>query len=209
MNKTLQDNVWSILPKEFKEEVKRMYRIADSDVDQMIATIMLENVFGRHNLTSDVEGEEMLTVSRKEVQEMYSAFEEFKDKDNTCFNLETLFGSKCLPDETCNVASKEPNPAEPKNEGTRQEQYVPQNAESGAHSFNHILKDGFREHNRLHIAVMAMQGILSNADRMKKYEYVATKPPCAELEVVVARKALRYADTLIAECEKTDRNNKI
>ena len=49
---------------------------------------------------------------------------------------------------------------------------------------------------------MAMQGILSNADRMNKYEYVATEPPCDELAVVVARKALRYADVLIAECEK-------
>ena len=49
---------------------------------------------------------------------------------------------------------------------------------------------------------MAMQGILSNADRMNKYEYVATEPPCDELAVVVARNALRYADVLIAECEK-------
>ena len=55
-----------------------------------------------------------------------------------------------------------------------------------------------KEHNRLHIAAMAMQGILSNADRMKGYEYVATEPPCEELAVVVARNALRYADALIA-----------
>lgn len=79
---------------------------------------------------------------------------------------------------------------------------VPKKAESGSHSFSHILKDSFRDHNRLHIAAMAMQGILSNADRMKKYEYVATEPPCAELAVVVARKALRYADALISECKK-------
>ena len=79
---------------------------------------------------------------------------------------------------------------------------VPKNAESGTHSFSHILKDDFRDHNRLHIAAMAMQGILSNADRMNKYEYVATEPPCAELAVVVARNALRYADALISECKK-------
>lgn len=91
---------------------------------------------------------------------------------------------------------------EPKDEGTRQEQYVPKNAKSGTHSFNHTLKDDFRDHNRLHIAAMAMQGILSNADRMKKYEYVATEPPCDELAVVVARNALRYADVLIAKCKK-------
>lgn len=74
MDRTTQDLAWSILPKEFKEEVKRMYRIADSDVDQMIATIMLENVFGLHNLTSDAEEEEMLTVSRKQVQKMHAHF---------------------------------------------------------------------------------------------------------------------------------------
>lgn len=109
-----------------------------------------------------------------------------------------------LPDELHedNFAKSEPKPSEPKNEGTHQEQYVPKNAESGTHSLNRILKDDFREHNRLHIAAMAMQGILSNADRMKGYEYVATTPPCEELAVVVARNALRYADALIAECEK-------
>lgn len=60
------------------------------------------------------------------------------------------------------------------------------------------------EHNRLHIAAMAMQGILSNADRMRGYEYVATEPPCEELAVVVARNALRYADALITKVEKKE-----
>lgn len=123
MNKTLQDNVWSILPKEFKDEVKRMYRIADSDVDQMIATIMLENVFGIHNLTSDAEGEEMLTAMKWKVQEQYANYNkelqhdglrhiEYEKAKEVVKVLYYLFGSKCLRDETCNVASKEPNPAE-------------------------------------------------------------------------------------------------
>lgn len=254
MNKTLQDNVWSVLPKEFKEEVKRLWSVEVDCATKYHSelhkhrTDLLYELFGEHLhwqniLTSDAEGEEMLTVSRKEVQEMYSAFEEFKDKDNTCFNLETLFGSKCLPDETCNVASKEPNPAEgydvfndpePKclhfKDGKcahpavahlengklvkgadcdvsscEDVEYEPKPSElkeEADEHFDTIVKGGFREHNRLHIAAMAMQGILSNADRMKKYEYVATEPPYAELEVVVARKALRYADTLIVECKK-------
>lgn len=111
-----------------------------------------------------------------------------------------------LPDELHedNFAKSEPKPSEPKNEGTHQEQYVPKNAESGTHSLNRILKDDFREHNRLHIAAMAMQGILSNADRMKGYEHVATTPPCEELTVVVARNALRYADELLRQSGKGD-----
>ena len=74
MNKELQDLAWSVLPKKFKEEVKLLYRIADSDIDRMIAVIMLENVFGLDNLTSDAEGEdEMLWISRKEVQKHYQS----------------------------------------------------------------------------------------------------------------------------------------
>lgn len=182
---------------------------------------LLEKLFGEHNLTSDgKEEDEMLYVSRKQIDalqgEIFKAIMDAHDADDwqdaahyildvMPRSFAALFGTKCLPDEDVhedNFTSIEPKPAETKNEGTRQEQYVPKNAESGTHSLNHILKDGFREHNRLHIAAMAMQGILSNADRMKGYEYVATEPPCEELAVVVARNALRYADALITEVEK-------
>lgn len=218
MDKTLQDLAWSCLPKEFKEEVKKEYR--KGYVCETLT--MLITLFGHHNLTSDAEGEdEMLYVSSKQIDllqgEIFKAIMDAHDADDwqdaahyildvMPRSFAALFGSKCLPDELNedNFAKSEPKPSEPKNEGTRQKQCVPKNAESGTHSFNHILKDGFREHNRLHIAAMAMQGILSNADRMKRYEYVATEPPCAELAVVVARNALRYADVLIAECEKGD-----
>lgn len=55
---------------------------------------------------------------------------------------------------------------------------------------------------RLHIAAMAMQGLLSNADRMKMYEDVASYPPSDNLTRIVARNALRYADALVAEAQK-------
>ena len=103
--------------------------------------------------------------------------------------LESIFGSKCLPDEDAhedNFATKKPQPAEPKNKDCD----------------NHLADVDKMMDLRLNIAAMAMQGILSNADRMKVYEYVATEPPCAELTVVVARNALRYADALIAEAKK-------
>lgn len=95
MNKTLQDNVWSILPKEFKEEVKKEYYHDDSNPFELA---QLEAIFGYHNLTSDAEGEEMLIISRKEVQEQYQMYRNMgmiKRLDA----LMRLFGSKCLPDE--------------------------------------------------------------------------------------------------------------
>jgi len=64
----------------------------------------------------DAEGEEILTVSRKRVQEMCAANErikaDFPDKETAHISdhinhvLKHLFGSKCLPD---NVDSSEPN----------------------------------------------------------------------------------------------------
>lgn len=56
--------------------------------------------------------------------------------------------------------------------------------------------------NRLHIAAMAMQALLSNADRMKMYEDIASYPPSDNLTRIVARNALRYADALVAEAYK-------
>ena len=95
MNKKLQDYVWSILPKEFKEEVKKEYYHDDSNPFELA---QLEAIFGIHNLISDAEGEEMLIISRKEVQEQYQMYKNMgmiKRLDA----LMRLFGSKCLPDE--------------------------------------------------------------------------------------------------------------
>lgn len=185
MDRELIDKAWACLPKEFKEEVKRMYRIADSDIDQMIATIMLENVFGLDNLTSDTEGEadEVLTVSRKQVQKMYAFNEDILFLDPTHSGakllkakLYALFGSKCLPDE-------EVKPAEPelRSDGT-------------AH-FDNIINYGFRNHNRLHIAAMALQGILSNYQMLQNLTEGETTTE--GVLNCVATAALRYTDTLI------------
>ena len=112
MDKKLQDLAWSILPKEFKEEVRELYDgcIKMMDIRPSASEIYanklttLEYLFGIHNLTSDAEGEEMLTISRKEVQEQYRMYRNMgmiKRLDA----LMRLFGPKCLPDEACNVAS--------------------------------------------------------------------------------------------------------
>lgn len=55
-----------------------------------------------------------------------------------------------------------------------------------------ILKDGFHEHNRLHVAAMAMQGMLSNTTRFSSYEISD-----------LVRISLNCADALLAECESS------
>lgn len=119
MDKTTQDLAWSILPKEFKEEVKEYYD--NSPVLGVNAVLLLENLFGIHNLTSDAEREEMLTVPRSKVQYRFQYAKEGVEENSNYYNgyaqaIYDLFGSKCLPDELNedNFASKKPKPAEPK-----------------------------------------------------------------------------------------------
>lgn len=132
MDKELIDRTWSALPKEFKEEVKYEYRRvatkATKDEYDLGFMHAHEGMFGIHNLTSDVEGEEMLMVSRKRVQEIYTQNqneiirENVSSSDKDCYEtvnevLKTLYGSKCLPDEVGNednFTTKESKPAEPK-----------------------------------------------------------------------------------------------
>lgn len=89
---------------------------------------LFDYLFGTHNLTSDAEGEDMLTVSRKRVQEMYAHYDAicydpqrpkdyiesvYEHADGVTMALDDLFGSKCLPDGAKDGA-KGPNPGEPK-----------------------------------------------------------------------------------------------
>ena len=145
----------------------------------------------QYNLTSDTAGEGMLTCEKSKAMQLYSHLldlvenERMSEHYSKWCDLEReyialfgenvfadYFGSKFLLDELNedNFAKSEPKPSELKNEGTRQEQYVPKNAKSGTHSFSHILKDDFRDHNRLHIAAMAMQGLISKTPRFSSYE---------------------------------------
>lgn len=125
MTKELQNYVWSILPKEFKEEVKKLAQYYSRHVSALFGMerqradkfyCEFVSLFGKHNLTSDAEGEEMLTVPRNKVQELYAKAKDIYDlyTNATCINsleshaidistgkmkiLDTLFGSKCLPD---------------------------------------------------------------------------------------------------------------
>lgn len=122
MNKELIDRVWACLPREFKEEVKYEYtRVTTKGTKDSYDLGFMhahEGMFGHHNLTSDAEGEEMLTVSRKEIQQLVAVNDKLIKKHpgrnsikaiqaktvNTILNR--LFGSKCLPD---NIATSESN----------------------------------------------------------------------------------------------------
>lgn len=238
MNKELIDRVWRCLPREFKEEVKKLYTDAldasnsphepDDRKWGNYRVTLLEKLFGYHNLTSDAEGEEMLTVSRKKVQEKWQRAYEQEAKyseaeqnptarEELYYNrgiisvIDTLFGSKCLPDEPSKLQAscgqvKEPNgtiepkPAEPNPDGDKLPP-EPQPANRTPSSYTQPVTNCHRS-DRLHIAAMAMQALLSNADRMKMYEDIASDPLSDNLTRIVARNALRYADALVAEAQK-------
>lgn len=132
MNKELQDLAWSVLPKEFKEEVKKMFQKDINTCNNMNQAMrcILVDIFGLHNLTSDAEGEEMLHIRRSEVTSRYEAYskESANVKNNEPYLqfcegrlnvLTNLFGSKCLPDlsevkRTLSENLSEQKPAEPK-----------------------------------------------------------------------------------------------
>ena len=261
MTKELQDLAWSVLPKEFKEEVKFEYhRVAtkaskeEYDLGFMHAH---EGMFGIHDLTSDAEGEdEMLTVPRKAIIQAYA---KSCTKRATKYDvgyadcLYNLFGSKCLPDEVKPTESGrfEPKQSEPKfkagdevvwdkriiayvdeilNDGdyiiyTRignrytvhesdLEPYIeptriqtctddcPSQCSSQdqfrdpAKMMDGIIKDGFRKHNRLHIAAMAMAGILANP------KVVYGKCVLKEDRAWVVEMSLSHADALMKAAGK-------
>lgn len=315
MDRELIDHVWKYcLPKEFKEEVKEIYlnAVVHHPCGYNHKTDLMKYLFGRNNLTSDVEGEEILTCEKSKVQRAYNTSREIVKAENPdslmysmhtqiMYVLENIFGSKCLSDEDsgstedalqskcrffidgkckhpvicagCDSSdsaeaeyrpktaepkfkigdkvrvkfnAKElhsnPDPSkniyywqtardkylgkvfkitdiwksgtitlntaevmfwepfdlepytEPKNEGMSQEQCVPKNAESGTHSFNHILKDGFRKERRLNIAAQIVASMIGSDD-WTTWRGGSNK----EIWHNMAKSSLEIADALIAE----------
>lgn len=119
MNEELIDSAWRVLPNEFKEEVKKRYKgcLFTANRYAKVEADLLEEFFGTHNLTSDAEGEEdeMLYVSRKKLQYFYEKLRKVGE-NHAAFALQSLFGSKCLPDNVdsseLNVDSLPQNPTE-------------------------------------------------------------------------------------------------
>lgn len=235
MTKELQDHVWSILPKEFKLEVKKEYR--KGYVCETLT--MLITLFGRHNLTSDAEGGEMLTVEKGKVQFMFDGLDSTRVNDEYDrgykagkeFILHGLFGPKCLPD---NVATSAPNVDSSHGNIDSLSQNPPENCNKA----NHISTDDSKPaeptdfgkevnfptkkqsrnfsqetancDNRLQIAAMAMQGILSNIDLFKNVLETGTETLSGDgfSYQAVAKASLLFADALIAESEKRSGHGK-
>lgn len=124
MTKELQDHVWSILPKEFKEEVNEIYlnAVEHHPCGYNHKTDLMKYLFGRHNLTSDADREEMLYVSSKQIDllqgEIFKAIMDAHDADDwqdaahyildvMPRSFAALFGSECIP-------NKDPKPVESK-----------------------------------------------------------------------------------------------
>ncbi len=203
MTKELQDLAWSVLPKEFKEEVKKVARIYSGrtsalfGAERYIANKFLDEfigLFGLHNLTSDAEGEEMLHIRRSEVIRRYEAYskESANVKNNESYlqfcegrlnALTNLFGSKCLPDEIKPTESGRVE--EPKH-------HIPDPAKM----MDGIVKDGFREHNRLHIAAMLAAGILANR-KLTEWQDIDR-----ETNPGIVKASLRYADALMKAAKR-------
>lgn len=279
MNKELIDKAWACLPRDFKEKVKFEYhRVAtkarkeEYDLGFMHAH---EGMFGIHNLTSDAEGEEMLTAMKWKVQEQYANYNkelkhdglrhiEYEKAKEVVKVLYYLFGSKCLPDDGDNL-SPETKPAEPKfkvgdkvrikgcgyepnlhkgdigeildtndkeqcfvlfkksqawiyidclepyTEPTANYMQVDYHGADTAAStiadscqsqpvtdyFDRIIKDGFRGHNRLHIAAQIVASMIGSDD-WTTWRGGSNK----EIWHNMAKSSLEIADALIAEAEK-------
>lgn len=207
MNKELQDKAWSVLPKEFKEEVKKLYREFTFTREGYYVEL-----FGPHNLTSDAEGEEMLTAPKREVRSIYDNAIELiamtsMDEDSnrmamlTKALLEELFGSKCLPDKVVvaeNATTSKPKPAEPEEKSRNLSQ---ETANCDKH-FDNILKDSFRNERRLNIATQIMSSILSNQMMLNNLAHGETTAEDVVKCVVYA--TMMYTDALLSECEKGD-----
>ncbi len=59
MNKDLQNKAWASLSKEFKEEVKELWEHENKVLMQIDCVTTLNEIFGKHNLTSDADGDEL------------------------------------------------------------------------------------------------------------------------------------------------------
>ncbi len=207
MDKKLQDLAWSILPKEFKEEVENQFRDGFNDDRNAIGRL-----FGIDNLLSDAEGEEMLYCEKGVVLSIFNEnrrilnnitepddIKEIRKTQNIL--LYTLFGSKCLPDEVgneVNFASKEPKPAELNlnKESSTCTNDCPSQCKS--QDFDNIVKDGFSKERRLNIATRFAVSLTTVSYReINRYGKEAK-----EYATDVAKAAFTLADALIKEAEK-------
>lgn len=105
MNKELQNKAWAVLPKEFREEVKKEWKFVDN-VERLTHDAFLRgeysiltSLFSKHNLTSNTEIEEMLIINRKAAEEFYDKYfgKRLCEVNSSSMRdaINTIFGGKC------------------------------------------------------------------------------------------------------------------
>lgn len=207
MTTELQNKAWSVLPKEFKEEVKEEY-FACKHCSAEASAMELEIIFGEHNLTSDAEGEEMLCC---EDYEPKPAEPKFKEGDRAIY---------CIPEKqrikarVVNVRQRSGSTLfntlfnydirldDGRTANWVDEQWLlPDNddqvravTKKASERFDKILAKDLRKEKRLRIATQLMAAMMSNP-------VLFNKSITVEYEDIV-HGSLEYADALIAAAEK-------
>lgn len=173
----------------------------------------LIDLFGEHNLTSDAEGEEMLTVPRSrviEVRNKYATYVGFKLQP-----LYDLFGSKCMPDEEHPKQKDCDNPLADK-EGCKWRNdgkcafdsacyFEPLNPQEPTGHIpdvtkmvDNIIKEGFLKERRCNIAVQMVKAITQSPEIVDRISSSATDSLLDD----ILSDALYLTDKLIEKCEK-------
>lgn len=119
MDKQIQDLAWACLPKDARKEVRMLWELdtlpvhPDYDPDSVAegAAYILTELFGRHNLISNTEPEEMLMVEREFIIDLYEDTKKarwrYEDarlirpmerREGMLLAMKNIFGDKCQPD---------------------------------------------------------------------------------------------------------------
>lgn len=211
MNKELQDKVWAVLPNEFKEEVKKMYKECNKEVDD-VKTIcyrkcfhhieLLVRFFGEHNLTSDTEestnvaskprfkGGDYVTVHFENGKRMVGHINEVLL--NGAYDVD--FGDGCMihnVTEACIEPYTEPHNVE--DEEVSKPTHLSDMEEDKSEPVTSTLPI------RLQVATAAMQGILANENHRIMDVFINHKD-VQEAFTLVAQASMKQADALLAEC---------
>lgn len=198
MNKELQDKAWSVLPKEFKEEVKKLYREYTFTREGYYTEL-----FGLHNLTSDSEklsepkpaeprfkvGDHVRVISKNKYGEDGYIVKVEEEEAGFYYAIAGIEGWRFF----------EPN-LEPYTEPKEKSRNLSQETANCDKQLDNILKDSFRNERRLNIAVQLASAMIP------KYQDNGDGIVLSVLnEKDMIKCAYRLADYLIAECELTEK----
>ena len=205
MNRKQQDLAWSVLPNEFKEEVKKMFQKDINTCNNMNQAMrcILVDIFGIHNLTSYSEnlsepkpaeskfkiGDHVRVISADKYGEDGYIVKVDEDDDGFFYTIKGIEDWRFF----------EPN-LKPYAEANEKSRNLSQETANCDKHFDNILKDSFRNERRLNIAVQLASAMIP------KYQDNGDGIGLSVLnEKDMIKCAYRLADYLIAECELTEK----